>query len=82
MIHWQIASYHFVFGMSQFIFQTPAGYLMDYSNRKVLWLSLASIDTTILTVGTEFLALENGANLGLMVLIKFLQGGIMALIPP
>ena len=72
----------FVFGMSQFLFQTPAGYLMDYSDKKVLWLSLASIGTTTLTVGTAALATADGGNLGLMVLIKFLQGAITALIPP
>lgn len=72
----------FVFGMSQFLFQAPAGYLMDYSDKKVLWLSLASIGTTLLTVGTAALAEEDGGNLRLMILIKFLQGGITALIPP
>lgn len=72
----------FVFGMSQFLFQAPAGYLMDNSTKKVLWLSLASIGTTLMTVGTAVLATEDGGNLGLMVLIKFIQGGITALIPP
>jgi len=72
----------FVFGMSQFLFQAPAGYLMDYSDKKVLFLSLASIGTTVLTVGTAALAEDDGANLGLMVVIKFLQGAVTAIIPP
>mmetsp|Transcript_12581 Transcript_12581/g.18523 ORF Transcript_12581/g.18523 Transcript_12581/m.18523 type:complete len:519 (-) Transcript_12581:551-2107(-) len=72
----------FVFGMSQFLFQTPAGYLMDYTDRKILCLSVAGIGTTILTLVTAAFATENGGNLGLMVFIKFLQGAITSLIPP
>jgi len=78
----QVGLLFFVFGMSQFIFQTPAGYLMDYSDRKVFWLSVASIGTTIMTLATALLAKEEGGNIGLMVLIKFIQGAITALIPP
>lgn len=72
----------FVFGMSQFLFQTPAGYIMDYTDRKVHWLGLASVVTTILTLLTATTAKEYGANLGFMVFIKFIQGAITALIPP
>jgi len=72
----------FVFGMSQFLFQTPAGYIMDYTDRKVHWLALASVVTTALTLLTATTAKEYGANLGFMVFIKFLQGGVTALIPP
>ena len=72
----------FVFGMSQFLFQTPAGYIMDYTDKKVLWLAAASIATTLLTLLTAMTAKEYGANLGLMVFLKFIQGGVTALIPP
>ena len=72
----------FVFGMSQFLFQTPAGYIMDYTDYKVHWLGLASIITTILTLLTATTAKEYGANLGFMIFLKFLQGGVTALIPP
>jgi len=72
----------FTFGMSQFLFQTPAGYIMDYSNKKVMLLATAAIVTTALTVFTAMFAQEQGANLGLMVFIKFLQGAVTALIPP
>lgn len=72
----------FVFGMSQFLFQTPAGYIMDYTDRKVHWLGMASIVTTLLTLLTATTAADNGANLGFMVFIKFVQGGVTALIPP
>lgn len=72
----------FVFGMSQFLAQTPAGYLMDYTDRKILWLSMACISTTALTLITAGFAAEGGGNLGLMVLVKFLQGAVTAFIPP
>jgi MFS family permease len=72
----------FTFGMSQFLFQTPAGYIMDYSDKKVALLATAAILTTTVTVMTATLAQDYGANLGLMVFLKFLQGAITALIPP
>jgi MFS family permease len=71
-----------VFGMSQFLFQTPAGYLYDYSDQKVLWLSAAAISTTLLTVATACLAQPAGGNLSLMIFIKFLQGAVTSFIPP
>jgi len=72
----------FVFGMSQFLFQTPAGYLMDYTDHKILWLSCASAATTVLTLLTAAFAQEKGGNLLLMVLIKFVQGAVTSFIPP
>lgn len=72
----------FTFGMSQFLFQTPAGYIMDYSDKKVALLATAAILTTTVTVMTATFAQDYGANLGLMVFLKFLQGAITALIPP
>jgi len=78
----QVGTLFFIFGISQFLFQTPSGYLMDYTDKKVLCLSLAGLITTILTIVTVMFAEENGQNLGFMVLIKFLQGAITSLIPP
>lgn len=72
----------FVFGISQFIFQAPAGYIMDYSNRKICLLSLAAIMTTLLTILTILFAKEGGDNLPLMVLIKIFQGSVTSLIAP
>jgi len=72
----------FVFGMSQFLFQTPAGYIMDYSNKKVHLLGFAAVATTLLTLITALCAQENAGNLGGMVFVKFLQGALTALIPP
>ena len=68
--------------MSQFLFQTPAGYLYDYTEAKVLWLSIAAIATTALTVFTAAFAQPYGANLSLMIFIKFLQGAVTSFIPP
>ena len=78
----QVGMLFFVFGLSQFLFQTPSGYLMDYSDRKILWLSMAALATTSLTVFTALFAQEGGGNLGLMIFVKFLQGAVTALIPP
>ena len=72
----------FVFGLSQFLFQTPAGYLLDYSDKKVALLGFASVGTTFLTLVTATFAQEYGANLGFMIFVKFLQGAITAIIPP
>jgi len=78
----QVGILFFVFGMSQFLFQTPAGYLYDYTTQKVLWLSTAAITTTLLTLATATLAAENGDNLLLMILFKFIQGAVTSFIPP
>ncbi len=67
--------------MSQFLFQTPAGYLCDYTEQKVLWLSMAAAMTTSLTLVTAFFAQPDGRNLWLMVLVKLLQGAVTAFIP-
>lgn len=68
--------------MSQFLFQTPAGYLFDYSDKKIMWLSAAAICTTALTIFTALFAAPEGGNLGLMVLVKFVQGAVTSFIPP
>jgi MFS family permease len=78
----QVGILFFVFGMSQFLFQTPAGYLYDYTTQKVLWLSVAAITTTFLTIATAVFAEEHGGNIVLMVLIKFIQGAVTSFIPP
>jgi len=72
----------FVFGMAQFLFQTPAGYIMDYSDKKIAWLSFAAVATTCLTIFTAIFAEDDGGNLGLMILVKLLQGAVTAMIPP
>lgn len=69
-----------VFGLSQFLFQAPAGYLFDYTEKKLLWLSTAGILTSLLTVFTALYASEN--NFALMIFVKFIQGAVTAFIPP
>jgi len=76
----QVGILFFVFGMSQFLFQAPAGYLYDYTEQKLLWLSTAGVLTTLLTVSTAMFASDN--NFMLMVIIKFVQGGVTSFIPP
>ncbi|KAG7360387.1 permease [Nitzschia inconspicua] len=76
----QVGVLFFVFGMSQFLFQAPAGYLYDYTEQKLLWLSTAGVLTTLLTVLTALFASDD--NFMLMVLIKFVQGSITSFIPP
>jgi MFS family permease len=68
--------------MSQFLFQTPAGYLFDYTEKKVVWLSSAAVATTSLTLATAAFAAPNGENLMLMIFLKFLQGAVTSCIPP
>lgn len=76
----QVGILFFVFGMSQFLFQAPAGYLYDYTEQKLLWLSTAGVATTALTVFTAMFASDD--NFILMVFIKFIQGGVTSFIPP
>jgi MFS family permease len=76
----QVGVLFFVFGMTQFVFQAPAGYLFDYTKNKVFWLSTAGVLTTMLTCVTALFASEH--NFLLMVLVKFLQGAITSFIPP
>ena len=78
----QVGVMFFVFGMSQFLFQTPAGYIMDYTNRKVALLAGAALATTSLTLLTALTAKEYGQNIVWMIILKFIQGGVTALIPP
>lgn len=76
----QVGALFFTFGLSQFLFQAPAGYLYDYTEQKVLYLSLAGVLTTLMTLLTAFLASEE--NFILMIFIKFVQGAITSFIPP
>lgn len=60
--------------------QAPAGYLYDYTEQKLLWLSAAGILTTIMTVFTAICATDE--NFWLMVIVKLLQGAVTSFIPP
>ena len=71
-----------VFGLAQFVFQAPAGYLFDYSCDKVSWLSAAAVSTTCLTLVTAAFAKPRGHNFTLMAIIRILQGAATSLFLP
>jgi MFS family permease len=76
----QVGTLFFAFGLTQFLAQTPAGYLYDNTENKLRWLSAAGILTTLMTVFTAVFASDN--NFMLMVFIKALQGAVSSFIPP
>ena len=70
------------FGVTQFLCLIPAGYLLDYSNRKIDWVIGAGAAASALTVLTAVTAQEDGRNMALMVLWRLLQGGFTAVLMP
>lgn len=76
----QVGTLFFAFGLTQFLAQTPAGYLYDNTENKLRWLSAAGILTTLMTVFTAVFASDN--NFMLMVFVKALQGAVSSFIPP
>jgi MFS family permease len=78
----QVGLLFLAFGLSQFLCMTPAGYFLDYSNHKIDWVIWSGAITSLLTVATAITAHPGGDNLGLMVLMKILQGGVSAILPP
>ena len=78
----QVGILFFVFGISQCIFIAPAGYFLDYSNNKITWVIWSSISISVLAVFTAILAKSEGANMWLMIILKFLQGTATAFLPP
>jgi hypothetical protein len=60
----------------------PAGYFLDYSNRKIDWVNWSGMITSLLTITTALTAHEGGDNMGLMILLKIIQGGVSAILPP
>jgi MFS family permease len=78
----QVGLLFFVFGMSQFLCMAPSGYFLDYSNNKINWVIWAGCATATLTVITALSAAPFGDNMGLMIILKMLQGGITSILPP
>ena len=72
----------FVFGMSQFLCMAPAGYLLDYSNNKIKWVIYAGFTASAITIVTALVASLGGDNMGIMILLKIIQGGATAILPP
>ncbi|CAB9514773.1 MFS-type transporter [Seminavis robusta] len=78
----QVGILFFCFGISQFLCMAPAGYFLDYSNRKIDWVLCAGAAASALTVLTAVTAEDDGNNMALMILWKVLQGGVTAILPP
>jgi MFS family permease len=78
----QIGGLFLAFGLSQFVFMTPAGYFLDYARDKINWVIFSGAATSLLTVASALLAHPGGDNMGLMVLLKVVQGGVSTIIPP
>jgi hypothetical protein len=78
----QVGILFFVFGMSQFLCMAPSGYFLNYSNNKINWVIWAGCATATLTVITALSAEPFGENMGLMIILKMLQGGITSILPP
>ena len=56
----QVGLLFLVFGLSQFLCMAPAGYFLDYSNRKIDWVIYASIIISAITVFGTLTAEEGG----------------------
>ena len=78
----QVGLLFFVYGMSQFLCMAPSGFFLDYSNNKINWVIWAGCATATLTVITALFAAPFGENMGLMIILKMLQGGITSILPP
>ena len=78
----QVGMLFFMFGMSQFLCMAPFGYLLDYSNDKIKWVSWACMAIAALTIITALTAGPFAENVGLMIILKILQGGISSILPP
>lgn len=78
----QIGTLFFVFGLSQCIFMSPAGYFFDYSNHKIKWVIWSSVTVSVLTVFIAAFAQPEGQNMELMIVLKFLQGAATSFLPP
>jgi MFS family permease len=78
----QVGVLFLVFGLSQFLCMAPAGYFLDYSNRKISWVIWGSIVCSSLTVITALSAEEGGTNMPLMIFLVLIQGGSSAILPP
>jgi len=78
----QVGALCLAFGISQFLCMAPAGYFLDYSNQKIQYVTASAVLCSALTVLTAVTAKQYGQNLYWLMLVKILQGGITAIIPP
>lgn len=78
----QVGLLFLVYGISQFLCLAPAGYFLDYSNQKIKWVMWAGCATAALTIISVMAAKPFGEDMFLMLILKVLQGGITAILPP
>ena len=78
----QVGILFLAFGLAQFVCTAPAGYLLDYSDKKIQWVMSAAVVCSILTVASAASALPNSDNLTTMIVLKILQGAVTSVIPP
>ena len=78
----QVGLLFIVFGLSQTLCLAPSGYFLDYSNSKIRWVTIAGFAVSSLTVLAPLTAASKGANMGLMIFWKILQGGISSILSP
>lgn len=69
------------YGLTRFVCMAPVGYMIDYSNKKINWVIMASVGTSALTVLTAISAKPRGQNMDFMILQKVLQGCFTAVLP-
>ena len=77
----QVGILFLVFGLSQFLCMTPAGYFLDYSNRKIDWVIYSSIIIAAITVFGTLTAEEGGKNMASLLFWRIIQGGLTAILP-
>jgi len=77
----QVGTLFLVFGLSQFLCMTPAGYFLDYSNRKIDWVIYSSIIISAITVFGTLTAEEGGKNMAFLSFWRVIQGGLTAILP-
>lgn len=78
----QVGLLFLVFGLSQFLCMTPAGYFLDYSNQKIDWVIYSAILISAITVFGTLTAEAGGQNMTYLVLCRVIQGGLTAILPP
>jgi MFS family permease len=77
----QVGLLFLVFGLSQFIAMIPAGYFLDYSNRKIDWVIYCSLVISVITVAGPLTAQEGGENIAYLIIWRVVQGGLSSVLP-
>ncbi|KAL7579539.1 hypothetical protein ACA910_007914 [Epithemia clementina (nom. ined.)] len=78
----QVGALFLAFGLSQFLCMTPAGYVLDYTSRKINIVTGVSIAVATLTIIGTITAQDEGKNMHWLMLCRILQGGLTSILPP